>query len=314
MSEKVARPANRGGLCRPLPPTRPVSTPSTENQACLKWSGETLLLDGPCVIGRRSDNDLQINNVQASRRHALVIRVNDDWWLNDLGSRNGVQVNGVRLSAARRLRDGDEIRIANQSITFRHSSQGPIHRSTIAGGTTQFAVSNGDAPTPSAVSCDLIVATETGAILEGDKVGYWYFGKALERAPGAEHYHLPAGVCQWLERATTAEENGSASLELEEKGRRVIISLARHKAGRCFLLVREESFTASMEKIQTLGLTEREAEVMHWICLGKTNQDIAKILDVTVHTVNRHVEHIFKKFGVDNRQKAVLTVQERLTA
>lgn len=266
------------------------------------------------MIGRRSDNDLQINNVQASRRHALVISVNDEWWLNDLGSRNGVQVNGVRLSAARRLRDGDEIRIANQSITFRHSSQGPIHRSTIAGGTTQFAVPNGDSPTPAAVSCDLIVATDKGEILEGDKVAYWYFGKTLERAPGAERYRLPAGVRQWLERATTTEENGSATLELENNERRIIIFLARNKEGRCFLLVREESSSASMEKIQSLGLTEREAEVMHWICQGKTNQEIAKILTVTVHTVNRHVEHIFKKFGVDNRQKAILAVQERLAA
>jgi len=312
MSEKVSVLPTTGVCQSPNPRIPPVSTPSTESQACLKWSGGSLLLTGPCVIGRRSDNDLQINNVQASRRHALVIGVNDEWWLNDLGSRNGVQVNGVRLTAARRLRDGDEIRIANLNITFLNSSQGPLHRSTVSGGTTQFAVPDGDSTPPAAVSCDLIVATDKGEILEGEKVANWYFGKTLERAPGAENHHLPKGVCQWLERATTAEENGSASLELENNGRRVVISLARNKEGRCFLLIREESFSASVEKIQSLGLTEREAEVMHWICLGKTNQEIGIILEVTVHTVNRHVEHIFKKFGVDNRQKAVLTVQERL--
>jgi ATP/maltotriose-dependent transcriptional regulator MalT len=35
---------------------------------------------------------------------------------------------------------------------------------------------------------------------------------------------------------------------------------------------------------------------------------------VTAHTVNRHMEHIFKKLGVDNRQKAVKAVMERLGA
>ena len=35
---------------------------------------------------------------------------------------------------------------------------------------------------------------------------------------------------------------------------------------------------------------------------------------MTLHTVNRHNEHIFKKLGVDNRQKAIKAVQERLVA
>ncbi len=51
---------------------------------------------------------------------------------------------------------------------------------------------------------------------------------------------------------------------------------------------------------------------MHWVCEGKTNAEIAQILSVTIHTVNRHLEHVFKKLGVDNRQKAIVAVLERL--
>ena len=53
---------------------------------------------------------------------------------------------------------------------------------------------------------------------------------------------------------------------------------------------------------------------MRWVCEGKANSEIAAILDVTVHTVNRHMEHVLAKLGVDNRQKAIVAVMERLGA
>lgn len=287
-----------------------VNRECVERKASLKWSGGTVLLRGPCVIGRRSDNDLPINNVQVSRRHALVMNLNDDWWVNDLGSRNGVMINGIRLNNARKLRDGDEIRIANQRILFRNTDQSLPHQSTLVGKTTQVAAEVYDASSP--VSHELIIATTKGAILEGDKAAHWFFGKALERAPGGEHYILPLVVRQWLERVSNADEPGLAPLELEENQRRVIISIARCTEGRCFLLLREESSIFAIKRLQSLDLTPREAEVMYWICEGKLNSEIVHILHVTVHTVNRHVEHIFRKLGVDNRQKAVLVVKERL--
>ncbi|MBL9179554.1 MAG: FHA domain-containing protein [Verrucomicrobiaceae bacterium] len=288
------------------------STSATTGQACLKWAGGSLPLTGPCVIGRRSDNDLHINNVQVSRRHALLMNHNDDWWLNDLGSRNGIQVNGIRLTSARRLRDGDEIRIATHRIVFHNSGQGPPHHSTIIGRTTQVATPVTDEGSPPAVACELIIATVEGTVLEGAKPAHWFFGKSLERAPGAAHYVLPPLVREWLALQAAEKGLGAESLEVCDGGRRVLISLARLKQGHFFLLVREESARTSIERLQALGLTEREAEVMHWVYEGRQNPEIARILSVTVHTVNRHLEHIFKKLGVDNRQKAVKFVMDRL--
>lgn len=292
----------------------PVNCGLTDQPACLKWSGGVHLLAGPCFIGRRSDNDIPINNVQTSRRHAVLMRLNDDWWINDLGSRNGVNVNGLRLTSARRLRDGDEIRIANQRLTFHNSSQSPPHHSSIVGKTTQFAVQALDDSTPPAVVCELLISTDKGEILEGDKAAHWFFGRALERAPGAIHYILPPTVRQWLERLADRTEKTFPALELQHENRRIVISLARCKDDRYFLLVREESAKISIDRLKGIGLTDREAEVMHWICEGKNNPEIAQILNVTLHTVNRHNEHIFKKLGVDNRHKAIKTVMERLGA
>lgn len=58
---------------------------------------------------------------------------------------------------------------------------------------------------------------------------------------------------------------------------------------------------------QTLELTERESEVLLWIAKGKTNPEIGIILSMSPRTVNKHLEHIFKKLDVDNRTSAAVT-------
>ena len=57
-----------------------------------------------------------------------------------------------------------------------------------------------------------------------------------------------------------------------------------------------------------LGLTAREAEVLLWISRGKTNRDIAEILSLSPRTVNKHLEQIFAKIGVENRAAAAIQV------
>jgi DNA-binding response OmpR family regulator len=52
------------------------------------------------------------------------------------------------------------------------------------------------------------------------------------------------------------------------------------------------------------GLTAREAEVLEWVAAGKTNRDIAAILDISPRTVTKHLERIFVKLGVETRTAA----------
>lgn len=61
-----------------------------------------------------------------------------------------------------------------------------------------------------------------------------------------------------------------------------------------------------------LGLTAREAEVLLWISRGKTNRDIAEILGLSPRTVNKHLEQIFAKVGVENRAAAASQVMRIL--
>jgi DNA-binding NarL/FixJ family response regulator len=55
---------------------------------------------------------------------------------------------------------------------------------------------------------------------------------------------------------------------------------------------------------EKLALTDREAEVLSWIAKGKSNRDIAEILDCSPRTVNKHLEQIYHKLQVENRTSA----------
>lgn len=54
------------------------------------------------------------------------------------------------------------------------------------------------------------------------------------------------------------------------------------------------------------GLTQREAEVMHWLAGGKTDAEIAALLSISPRTVQKHLEHIYIKLGVETRTAAVM--------
>ena len=65
---------------------------------------------------------------------------------------------------------------------------------------------------------------------------------------------------------------------------------------------------------EAFGLTTREAEVLFWLTLGKTNRDISSILALSARTVNKHLEQVFQKMGVDNRTSAAVLADRKLNS
>jgi DNA-binding NarL/FixJ family response regulator len=63
-----------------------------------------------------------------------------------------------------------------------------------------------------------------------------------------------------------------------------------------------------------LSLTQRESEVLLWIARGKSNRDIGEILALSPRTVNKHLEQIFNKLGVENRTSAAALAVRTLGA
>jgi len=60
--------------------------------------------------------------------------------------------------------------------------------------------------------------------------------------------------------------------------------------------------------LKSMGLTERETEVLTWVAEGKSNRDVGIILGIKSATVKKHLEHIFRKIGVETRTAAVAFV------
>jgi DNA-binding NarL/FixJ family response regulator len=65
--------------------------------------------------------------------------------------------------------------------------------------------------------------------------------------------------------------------------------------------------------LQQLGLTAREAEVLLWLSRGKANREIGQILGISPRTVNKHLEQVFVKLGVENRASAATRAVRLLT-
>lgn len=80
---------------------------------------EVALSEGENILGRGTDSLVWIDAQSVSRRHARLMVASGLATLEDLGSKNGTYVNGIRLTAPVALRDGDELRIGNVPMTLK---------------------------------------------------------------------------------------------------------------------------------------------------------------------------------------------------
>jgi pSer/pThr/pTyr-binding forkhead associated (FHA) protein len=69
------------------------------------------------VIGRSRDCDIQLSDTNVSRRHAELRQEGASYWVVDLGSTNGLEVNGKRVKRAK-LNDGDTITVGSTEVRF----------------------------------------------------------------------------------------------------------------------------------------------------------------------------------------------------
>lgn len=67
---------------------------------------------------------------------------------------------------------------------------------------------------------------------------------------------------------------------------------------------------STARKLEHLGLSARELEVMRWVSTGKTNAEIGRILAVSTSTVRNHLFNVFRKLDVTNRAQAVFRIEQ----
>jgi serine phosphatase RsbU (regulator of sigma subunit) len=79
---------------------------------------EVELIKDSFSIGRSSGNDLAFNHLSLSRRHAMIIKEKDDFYLEDCGSRNGTFLNGARIAGRTMLKSSDTIQLGEIILRF----------------------------------------------------------------------------------------------------------------------------------------------------------------------------------------------------
>jgi CheY-like chemotaxis protein/DNA-binding CsgD family transcriptional regulator len=132
----------------------------------------------------------------------------------------------------------------------------------------------------------------------------------MQRWFGADDDGTPAQLAAWLAAGP------AQPLTVIRGSARLVFTAADTRSPEQWMIVlREESDTARVQALMALfRLTQRESEVLHWVIQGKTNRDIGDILGMSPRTVNKHLEHVFEKLGVETRTAAATLATNRLRA
>jgi DNA-binding CsgD family transcriptional regulator len=158
--------------------------------------------------------------------------------------------------------------------------------------------------------CGLIVLTRTGRVqLWTEQARQWvadYFAP-----PAGVGARLPAPLQRWVTQQCARSGHvqdrrpSPSSLLVERTGKQLVICLLAPTGGKgCFLLLEEQPLASSAGPLQALGLSRQEAAVLWWVTQGKTSPEVAACLAIGVRTVEKHLEHIYRKLGIKTRTAA----------
>ncbi|GAA5126120.1 DNA-binding response regulator [Alloalcanivorax gelatiniphagus] len=126
-----------------------------------------------------------------------------------------------------------------------------------------------------------------------------------QRAPRLQQ--LASQVRRWLDHRPDPGDQSALDLDpaISDGAELRLRYLGDTAAGeRLFRLLQRDGEEESELLRQQLRLTRREAQVLLWIAQGKTNREIGQILELSPRTVNKHLEQVFRKLGVENRTAA----------
>jgi DNA-binding CsgD family transcriptional regulator len=154
----------------------------------------------------------------------------------------------------------------------------------------------------------LLAASNTGRVLWCTPQAARLLGTAFKDFD-TEEYVLPRKVQEWLHQCAAGQASSMPS-SIDLKSDAASMKLQLLYVGQIGpdenLLRLVEGDVGSDQTVlkRKLLVTEREAEVLLWIARGKSNRDIAEILTLSPRTVNKHLEQIYAKLGVENRTSA----------
>jgi DNA-binding CsgD family transcriptional regulator len=142
-------------------------------------------------------------------------------------------------------------------------------------------------------------------------------GEDFRRTPLYNEYYRPLRIDDAMAVPLHVDQRFLVSFVLNRSGRgfserdRELAEILRPHLANLYRLgiaverARDRPAEAEAEAAQ-VPLTPREREVLDWVAAGKTNRDIAAILGASPRTVEKHLERIYEKLGVETRTAAVM--------
>jgi DNA-binding CsgD family transcriptional regulator len=152
----------------------------------------------------------------------------------------------------------------------------------------------------------LVLADTEGRLVDrtpgaADLLGRWF--------PSTEPTQMPQALADWL--AVRGHPGPAWPLILDRDGSRL---LARRLPGPdhslTSVLLTEPPVGRARNALLTVGLTGRQADVVAIMADGASNADIAERLDISIRTVDKHLQRAFDKLGVENRTAAANLVRQ----
>lgn len=206
----------------------------------------------------------------------------------------------VGLSLARQRRDFSERDRLLLNTLRPHLAQAVRHAEAASALATNPCIGRGEDALR-----ELVVTDARGRIRAATaRADAWmrrYFG--APRLPG----QLPDTISRWLEQQMRSRDRlvdaagDRPCIAYDDHNRLVVQYVLR---GDDVLLLLHEQRKLPLEQLTHLGLTRREAEILMWLAQGKSSTAIAAITGSASRTVEKHLEHIYRKLGVENRTAA----------
>ncbi len=121
---------------------------------------------------------------------------------------------------------------------------------------------------------------------------------------GAGELRLPAETAVWTREIRDSQDQSPQRLSFSAAGLTIEFVRRTDRDELLFRILRQTPLSRREDIALQYHLSRREVEVLTWLAKGKSNKDIAAILDLSPRTVDKHIQSIFAKMNVENRTAA----------